>query len=736
MPDELVPDCAEEEALRLLAAGLEASMSSTGADCPEGNLLAAFLDGTLLAGGRPGVETHLADCSDCRRLLASISAAPGSDARAAEPESAAAEAGEGPEALDTGAECGTDFGPYLLLRRIGCGGMGVVYEALHGARRRHEALKRIREDLGADAAFAERFQREVRALARVSHDHIVPLYDSGRVGADLYYTMPLLPGPSLARLIESIRATGEAVPGAKAGRVLDGHGVAGAAEGSEQPEVQYARRVAGALAGPADALAALHAAGMLHRDVKPSNLVLDERHRVVLTDFGLAREEASRLTHAGEPVGTPAYMAPEQLRPGGPVDGRADVYGLGAVLYEMWTLRAPHQGSSIAETLALVLRGEVRPARALNPSLPPEADAVLARCLSSRPEDRYAGAASLSSDLRAFARGEPVLARPLSRMVRLLRGVAQRKGAIALAASLLLAAGAYLQLRPAYVTVITAPAAEVAIDGERLGSSPIRGLRLAAGPHRITARSDGFADLARTVPLERGSEYVLDVVLRPLDPADPVALRQLAGALGLERAEVQVDTLRAPASGPAAVVLWPRGVRKEAPREVVLWADEPVRDVRLAIERLGVEGSSEVLHEETIPVVFRRQAMALSGSVASRLEPGGRYRVALAGPDGKGLGASSFSVPTAAEARACDDALATALSRVDAADPSRALLRTDVLIGQGRYEEALAAAIGLRESLGDRREVARLAIAALEGAGLRGSGPWATWVGVFSSAPK
>ncbi len=608
--------------------------------------------------------------------------------------------------------------------------MGVVHEAVHRQRGRREALKRIREDLGADPAFAARFEREVRSLARVAHDHVVPLYDSGRVGDVLYYTMAFLPGPSLARLLEEVRGVGEIEPGRAALGVLDRHGIAPVASAAGTPAVAYARRLAGAFAGAAEALYALHAAGVLHRDVKPGNLVLDERHRVVLTDFGLAREEASRLTQVGETVGTPAYMAPEQLRAGTAVDGRADVYGLGAALYEAWTLHAPHEGRSVAETLALVLRGAVRPARGVNPGLPRSAEAILARCLAARPDDRYADASALASDLRAFSRGEPVAARPLSRAVRLLRRIAPWRAPIAAAAVLLVGLGAIVHFQPAHVSVITVPVADVWIDGESAGRSPIADRSVAAGEHRIVARLEGFVPFDRTVPLGRGARYALDVAMRPIDPADPVALRRLAEALKVERTEVDVKGLRGPRDpkdGPPALVLWPRGARRAAPTEIVLWAEVPAHDVRLVIERVGAEGKAERVHEETIATVFQRQPAALSGPVASRLVGAGSYRVVLSASDGKEWSVASFSVASADAAREADTSVDRTLARLDAEDPAKAVLRADLWIGQGRYEEALATAIDLRERLGERREVARLAIAALEGAGLKGSAPWVSW---------
>jgi serine/threonine protein kinase len=727
------PDLEDDEALGILASGLEASTGPAGGACPEENLLAVFLDGSLSPEGRSSIEEHIVACPGCRRLVASISSVPGSGA-AGESVETDASGHEEPALCAVADPCTSEFGPYSLRRRIGGGGMGVVYEAEHRERRRPEALKRIRDDLGADAGFAERFQREVRALARVSHDHIVPLYDSGCVGQVLYYTMRFLPGPSLARLLEEVRATGEVVPGAAALSILDRHGIAPTAVAGEPPEITYARRMAGTLAGPADALAALHAVGVLHRDVKPSNLVLDEHHRVVITDLGLAREEASRLTQTGEMVGTPAYMAPEQLRSDGAVDGRADVYGLGAVLFELWTLHAPHEGRSVAETLALVLQGEVRPARALNPRLPSEADGILARCLATRPTDRYVGAAALADDLRAFAAGEPVAARPPARSLRLLRRMARHKGAVAGAASLVLAVGAYAYVRPAHVTVFTAPFAEVAIDGERLGPSPIRARRLAVGTHRISLHAEGFADVERTVPLERGADYVLDVALRPLDPADSTALRRLAEALGVERTEVRVDSVRTPASEPAAAVLWPRGGRRDVPREVVLWALAPVRDVRLTIERVGDASDPTPVYDARIATLFQRTVSPLPDGAQGRIAAGGTYRVTLSGKDGRELGVTTFAVLAPGPSAGIDEEAERLLHRLDPADPARALLRADLLLSRGLFEEALTAAIALRERLGDRREVARIALAALDRAGLRDIGPWTTWVEISTRA--
>jgi serine/threonine protein kinase len=273
------------------------------------------------------------------------------------------------------------LGDYELLGEIGRGGMGVVFRARQISLGRLVAVKVI---LAADIASAEelrRFKREAETVARLQHPHIIPIYEAGIHQGHPYFSMPLMQG-SLA---------GE--PGGTAG----------------DP-----RAAAEVVAAVAEAVQHAHEHGVLHRDLKPANVLLDEQGRPQVADFGLAHwaEGDTGHTPSGAVVGTPAYMAPEQARAEKALTPACDVYGLGAILYELITGRPPFQGNSPLEVLRRVLADRpIRP-RALNPKADRDLEAVCRKCLEKEPAKRYASAREVADDLRRWLRGEPVRAQP------------------------------------------------------------------------------------------------------------------------------------------------------------------------------------------------------------------------------------------------------------------------------------------------------------------------------------
>ncbi len=279
------------------------------------------------------------------------------------------------------------FTNYELVEELGRGGMGVVYKAWDKELQRFVALKMILRGTLASPADLARFRSEAQAAASLAHPQIVPIYQVGEHDGQPFFCMKYVSGRTLAEVV---------------------------AEGPLPP-----RQAAAFLAGMARAVAHAHEKGVLHRDLKPSNILLEiadsksqnkgsaaQAASPMITDFGLAKrvEGGVSLTNTGAIVGTPSYMAPEQARGDGkPVGPAADIYSLGAVLYEMLTGRPPFLAASVIETLLLVRSEEpVRP-RLLNPQIDLDLELICRKCLEKRPEHRYASAAKLADDLEAYS---------------------------------------------------------------------------------------------------------------------------------------------------------------------------------------------------------------------------------------------------------------------------------------------------------------------------------------------
>lgn len=254
-------------------------------------------------------------------------------------------------------EAGCKLGRYVLQRKLGAGGMAEVWEAFDEGLHRSVAVKVVRDEIAGEAEFRERFIREARLAAQLEHPRILPIYDFGTEKGVTFLVMPLLPGGSLKERIIGPLPPDEAL---------------------------------GALAAVAAALDHAHARGVLHRDVKPSNVLVDASGSLLLADFGLAKNTAvsSELTAAGMVVGTPAYMAPEQAI-GKPVDSRADQYALGVMAFELLTGRTPFRSESPFAVLDKHLREAPPPPSSFVPGLGVEVDAVLAKTLAKRPEERF-----------------------------------------------------------------------------------------------------------------------------------------------------------------------------------------------------------------------------------------------------------------------------------------------------------------------------------------------------------
>ncbi len=616
-------------------------------------------------------------------------------------------------------------GPYRVVRRIGEGGMSVVYEAEHSGRGRREALKILRSDLEEDPTLAERFHREVRAMSALRHDHVLEVYDSGEEDGRLYYTMPLLPGPTLSELVREIVATGEKPPGARANEVLDRHDLPPSPVEGERAELAFARRVAAALAGVADALSRMHENGVLHRDVKPSNLMLDENTRLLVTDFGIARTSDQRLTRTDQSLGTPAYMSPEQIaRREQPLDGRTDVYSLGATLYELLTLELPHQGETIAETLQHILERRARPASEANPHLPPQVETIVARCLETSVRDRYADAASLRDDLRAFAAGDEIRARPVSPARRAAQMAARHWRTLGAAALVALIGLGWYFARPATLTVRTFPPGLLSIDATPIGDTPVQDHELRSGRHAIRVTGgDLFEDLETSLHLGPGHSREIERVLRARDPGDPAVIQLIAKAHGVERTDVEVTTMRGIKWAPELHLLWPRGLVTEPPTEIVVWSDIPFEGRAVTLSE-NAPGSVPIATWE-VPSERGEARLAIPPDARAGLESGTTYRVVADALH------TDFQILSDDARRELAATLNRETAMFDPDDPSALFVRGELLLRAGLLAEAYDEARKLAGVLGSRREVARLALAVLDAADARGVGPWAAWANVY-----
>src|SRR5437762_2372111 len=306
-----------------------------------------------------------------------------------------------------------DFGDYELLEEIGRGGQGVVYRARQKSLNRTVALKVIGLGHWATEAHVKRFRLEAEAAASLEHPCIVPIHEVGERDGSCYFSMKFIEGGQLDEVVRqtpmSIRHAAELI--AKVARI-----------------VHYA-----------------HEHGILHRDIKPGNILLDQKGEPHLTDFGLARlvETESTMTRTLEVLGTPSYMAPEQaMGNNSAVSSATDVYGLGAVFYQLLTGQPPFAGGATYETIKLLLDTEPKQPRLLNPKIDRDLSTICLKCLEKEPKRRYSSALALAEDLERWLKHEPIQARRIGVFTRGKKWLRRNPTSALLAASLVALAAA------------------------------------------------------------------------------------------------------------------------------------------------------------------------------------------------------------------------------------------------------------------------------------------------------
>jgi len=429
------------------------------------------------------------------------------------------------------------LGDFKIIREIGRGGMGVVYEAEQVSLSRRVAVKVLPRHVLLEPKQVQRFDREARTAARLHHTNIVPVFGVGADEGYHYFVMQLIDGSGLDRVFADLPDDTSELPD------LPGF--------AKTNKTDYWQAVAEIGVQVADAVAYAHAQGTLHRDVKPANLLLDEQGVVWVTDFGLAKAiQQDTASQTDGIAGTLRYMAPEQLN--GHADTRSDIYGLGLTLYELLALRPAYDATSTSSLIQKLSQTEATRLRKINPRIPRDLETIVAKAAAHNPADRYASAAELAGDLRCFLDDRPIRARRVTTVEHAWRWSRRNPMLAALSAAsvlLLISVTAlstfgYVQLRGAYNQVDEAL-------GEARGSEE---RAVAAAEHAEDERDHARSEYERAesnlaVAMSALDEISDRLASRQLPQSvqlaeDDLASLQLVGGLSTEDAEIVQSLLK------------------------------------------------------------------------------------------------------------------------------------------------------------------------------------------------
>jgi hypothetical protein len=496
--------------------------------------------------------------------------------------------------------------------------------------------------------------------------------------------------------------------------------VAKVGAGGGRKGAEYARRLAAALSPVARALAALAEKGIVHRDIKPGNLVFDAEGNLKVTDFGLAKVFGATITSTAAVLGTPAYMSPEQARGDSKrVDRRTDIYALGATLYEALTLAHPVKGETFGEALAAIQTEPPEPVASFCADYAGPLSWLVHRCLEKEPRDRYQTPERLAEDLSSFAGSGTVSIRPVSRARRLVRQATRHRAAAALVGgtvSVAILAGIFFGTRPAEVRIDSIPAGLLAIDAKPRGPTPWEGT-VGPGRHELVVSLDGFRPHREAVHLKARQDFGRDVVLIPLDEAARVRLESDLRARGGDdmpedfKLWLPVEepvTLRAPVSAlwsEEASLVSPNGRVTRSGLVVALRVHDPPQELEATV----TDARGTVLFERSLR---GEEALPLPAALA----PGGPYKITVAAKGGAEAVSAEFTIVEEPDL----GARLKAFPRQVRDQPEARVLAIGQLLAAGLSSEAFLASEDLPQGLGPIAQ--RLALEALWQMGLGNRG--------------